>query len=119
MGWIMEKDDFWYRLGIEAGEAASKIVAAITPPQYVRKVMENHEQRECAFAQLAAASSNEFAERCWKIVRADANTYGIECEIYRMSMATRLFLDGVSESAILQALENQVERFVLLNRGIG
>ena len=81
--------------------------------------MNAYEQREQAFAHLAAASSNEFAEKCWKIVRADANTYGLEGELFRMRMAAQLFLAGISEANILEALESQTEQILMMLKRSG
>ena len=79
--------------------------------------MNAYEHREQAFAHLAAVSSEEFAKKCWKIVRADANTYGLEGELFRMDIATQLFLAGISEADILEALESQTEQILMTFKG--
>ena len=76
-----------------------------------------YEQREQAFAHLAAVSSEEFAKKCWMIVRSDAHVYGIECEVFRMNMAKQLFLAGISEADILEALESKTEQILMMCKG--
>lgn len=68
--------------------------------------------RDQVMCELTAVTSAEFAQQCYKTLKADANVYGYDVELCHMKSARRLILRGVSEAHVLEALQNREEHLI-------
>ena len=66
--------------------------------------------------QITGIYDGDFACRCYEIVRADHNTYGLVTEAYRRIRAFELLCRGIDEGTIYMLLEMQIED--LLPKGV-
>lgn len=70
------------------------------------------EARGRAIEELAAMTNRNFAQKCYEIVREEANAYSCDTALCRMERAKRLIACGVSEKYVLEALETQTENIL-------